>query len=399
MVGDFNLPGIDWERLYSDCPGERVVLEVLQGKFWTQYVDFSTHEPGKILDLVLGRAGLVTGIWDEGRLGSGDHSMLKIEVAGPAREEDNKELVPDWTKADIEGMKVAISAINWEEKLEGKNGLERWEIVKNIIQEETDKCVPKKARRIGSKPLWMNKNILRHIRKKRRLWRAYSRPAGPLPGRESGAKDYESFKAYKDVQKQVQKSVRMARRKLERKLAKDRKKNSKAFFSYVKKKTKNRVSVGPLVQDDTVVADSEAMASILNTWYCSVFTEEDLTNFPKPEELYKGEEPLDMVDCTAGKVKKKLKKLKPNSAPGPDRIWARVLNELSEELAQPLAMVFNSCLEEGVVPPDWKKSNLTPIYKSGSKGVPGNYRPVALTCIVCKVMESILRDALVDFLA
>ena len=39
-------------------------------------------------------------------------------------------------------MKVAISAINWEEKLEGKNGLERWEIVKNIIQEETDKCVP-----------------------------------------------------------------------------------------------------------------------------------------------------------------------------------------------------------------------------------------------------------------
>ena len=191
----------------------------------------------------------------------------------------------------------------------------------------------------------------------------------------------------------------MARRKLERKLAKDRKKNSKAFFSYVKKKTKNRVSVGPLVQVDTVVADSEAMASILNTWYCSVFTEEDLTNIPKPEELYKGEEPLDMVDCTAGKVKKKLKKLKPNSAPGPDRIWARVLNELSEELAQPLAMVFNSCLEEGVVPPDWKKSNVTPIYKSGSKGVPGNYRPVALTCIVCKVMESILRDALVDFLA
>jgi hypothetical protein len=62
-------------------------------------------------------------------------------------------------------------------------------------------------------------------------------------------------------------------------------------------------------------------------------------------------------------------------------------------------MVFTKCLEEGVVPDDWKRANVTPIFKSGAKGVPGNYRPVSLTCIVCKVMESILRDEIVDFLA
>ena len=62
-------------------------------------------------------------------------------------------------------------------------------------------------------------------------------------------------------------------------------------------------------------------------------------------------------------------------------------------------MVFTSCLAEGVVPADWTRANVTPIFKSGAKGVPGNYRPVSLTCIVCKVMESVLRDAIVDFLA
>ena len=51
------------------------------------------------------------------------------------------------------------------------------------------------------------------------------------------------------------------------------------------------------------------------------------------------------------------------------------------------------------MPADWKRANVTPIFKSGAKGVPGNYRPVSLTCIVCKVMESVLRDAIVDFLA
>ena len=78
VVGDFNLPGIEWDRLYSDSPGERVVLEVVQGMFWTQHVDFSTHEDGNILDLVLDSGGLVTGVWDMGRLGQADHCMMKI---------------------------------------------------------------------------------------------------------------------------------------------------------------------------------------------------------------------------------------------------------------------------------------------------------------------------------
>ena len=97
---------------------------MIQGKFWTQFVDFATHEDGTILDLVLGREGLISGVWDEGRLGGGDHSMLKIKLTGPARKADNKELVPDWTKADLEGMKAAMLAINWEDKLAGKNGFE-----------------------------------------------------------------------------------------------------------------------------------------------------------------------------------------------------------------------------------------------------------------------------------
>ena len=55
-------------------------------------------------------------------------------------------------------------------------------------------------------------------------------------------------------------------------------------------------------------------------------------------------------------------------------------------------------MEEGVVPQEWKSANVTPIYKKGSKGVPGNYRPVSLTCILCKVMESVIRDAVVEHL-
>ena len=103
-----------------------------------------------------------------------------------------------------------------------------------VLDREVEKFVPKKKRRKGNKPLWMNKKILIMIRKKRRLWRSYSTE-------ERTKKDFASFQAFKKVQKEVEKAVRKAKQKLERSLAKNCKKNPKAFYSYIKKKTSNKV--------------------------------------------------------------------------------------------------------------------------------------------------------------
>ena len=50
------------------------------------------------------------------------------------------------------------------------------------------------------------------------------------------------------------------------------------------------------------------------------------------------------------------------------------------------------------VPTDWKHANVTPIFKKGDKSDPGNYRPISLTSQICKVLESILRDNIVNHL-
>jgi len=43
------------------------------------------------------------------------------------------------------------------------------------------------------------------------------------------------------------------------------------------------------------------------------------------------------------------------------------------------------------VPNDWRDADVSPIFKSDSRAMPGNYRPVSLTCVLCKVLESIIK--------
>ena len=49
-------------------------------------------------------------------------------------------------------------------------------------------------------------------------------------------------------------------------------------------------------------------------------------------------------------------------------------------------------MREGKVTRDWKTATVVPIFKKGQKKDPANYRPVSLTSIPCKMMESIIKD-------
>ena len=61
--------------------------------------------------------------------------------------------------------------------------------------------------------------------------------------------------------------------------------------------------------------------------------------------------------------------------------------------------MFNLSLEEGIVPSEWKEAKITLLFKKGSRNKPNNYRPVSLTSVVCKLLETIIREHMVEFLA
>jgi hypothetical protein len=79
-------------------------------------------------------------------------------------------------------------------------------------------------------------------------------------------------------------------------------------------------------------------------------------------------------------------------------ISPRLLQQLENSFLRPLRIIFNMSLESGTVPTAWKTATVTPIFKKGTKGDPGNYRPVSLTSVPCKILESIIKDKVMDHL-
>ena len=65
---------------------------------------------------------------------------------------------------------------------------------------------------------------------------------------------------------------------------------------------------------------------------------------------------------------------------------------MENDLAPHFYNIFKASLEQKKSVLDWKLQNITPIFKKGSKDSPGNYRPVSLTSVPGKMLESIIAE-------
>ena len=107
---------------------------------------------------------------------------------------------------------------------------------------------------------------------------------------------------------------------------------------------------------------------------------------------------LSQIRISPEGVRKKLEDLKPDKSPGPDGLHPAMLKRMAGVLCAPLATLFNLSLETGHLPEDWKCANVTAIHKKGNRSDAGNYRPVSLTSMPCKIMESLIQEQMLEFL-
>ena len=219
--------------------------------------------------------------------------------------------------------------------------------------------------------------------------------------RAAGARHKEQIKqAYKSSCKAAASAVRKATEKYELDLVQRTRINGKELHTYVQRQHEVSDRIHALRDAAGVLRmDGADKCNILNDSFHAVFTIEPpgemplfadrtATLFdPSPEELY-----------DVQTVRTRLQELKPDKSAGPDGVHPRVLKECADVMAEPLAAIFRRSHREGRAPKFFKQANVVPIFKKGCKVSASNYRPISLTSVPCKTMESIQHRAILAHL-
>lgn len=390
IMGDFNYPGIRWDAFSSDAGGERF-LKLVQDCFLFQHILVPTRGDN-ILDLVFStEEGMVGDISVEEPLGTGDHSMVFFAFYGLVNGENSIfKSGLNYSKANYKGISDILRIVNWDNEFVGLDTNDMWERFKFYMTDAIKKYIPefKPKGYQDNRNMWYTKEIDKFRKMKFKCWDKYIK--SKLPEDEAN---------FKIALNKFTNEVRKAKMNFEVKLAQEAKSDSKPFFQYVKKNSRTRQGIGKLIGIDGVVGnDDVCKAEILSNHFSSVFNSRSYETKPEVYYMQGNRDTLQEVDFDIDIIRDKLKALKVSKAAGYDNLPAKLLVNTASFIAAPLKLIFDSSLREGWVPCDWKKSNVTPIFKSGDKESPNNYRPVSLTCISCKVIETFIRDTLVSYL-
>ena len=394
FVGDFNYPRVNFDGTWTGKANSEI-YENINDAFLIQKVIHSTRHrkgqnPTRVDWVLVNDENLISNIQHLSPFGKSDHNVLAFQIyVSKAKEKESRNYSYNLSKGDYCKMRKLASNIDWV-SIQSDEVDKSWNNVKEELHKLMDECIPKhKPNNFPKlKPIWMTKKALRKIKKKYKMFRRWL-----------GTKSGYDYLRYIDARNASTREIKKAKKQYEKKVANECKTNPRTFWRYVQDKLKVKKGISVLKKPDgSYTNNDQEKAEVLNSFFASVFTREDTSNIPP---LNEGERSnytfISDIRVTPLAVKKKLDNLNPNKSQGPDRVPARVLRELSASISGPLSFIFNLSLEKGCVPSDWKKAEVSSIFKKGCRSDPGNYRPVSLTCIVCKVLESLVRDCVVSY--
>ena len=272
ITGDFNYPGIDWSNLCSSSGADSDFIECINDLFLQQLILNPTrHRSGQksnILDLVLTNdESIVNNIQHLSPIGKSDHDVLLLTLDIASSNKAPKNVKNNFYKTDFNGFTHFLKDIDWN-KLNDMDTEQSWKCFKEILHTGFKKFVPKNKTRVKDQPAWLSNKCMKYIKKKYHLFKRFK-----------FSNTHYDFILKPEMKQKRQ--IRQAVKDYEKKISENCKTNVKGFWKYVNSKLKRSSGISYLTKPDgSLTKDDKEKATVLDSFFCSVFTEEDTINTP-----------------------------------------------------------------------------------------------------------------------
>ena len=295
-----------------------------------------------------------------------------------------------------------MTSFNWHEELDTKSSNDSFNKFHDLLCKQIDKISPLEIVTCKPKPNekpWETASVRRSNKKCKQLFsKTLTKTATTV--------DIDKYKHYRTVLNKVKRSLKMSYYTHK---CIEFKSNSKKLWEIINKmvtKCNEKSSViESLTIDNIRVYGSQQIADELAKYFASVGStlskqigkpNKGITDYlscmrANNKSMYFT--PTDMVE-----IKDIIQNLPNKGSSGYDGISNKLIKSLLTKLTEPLVIVCNKSLQEGIFPDAMKHADVVPLHKSKSKLEKSNYRPISLLLTLSKILEKIVHTRTYSFL-
>lgn len=415
MMGDFNLPSIDWSS-ETVIPGKadkkcaETFIHFMNKHLLTQHVEETTRDNKNTLDLIVSNHSEDIHSVEVEKVSRTltDHDLVKCNIVNKFTKKQGKEEpykpthrldALNLNKADWQSIRNDISVLEWEnmhEKSVVEMCAEFDEHITSICEKHTPKHKTNKPRKFyiprERRAMIKLKQNLNHKINCHKYLKTNIHPKD----REKNIDELLSRKT--DLEDKIKLSIINEEKLREEKMLSQIKTNPKVLYAHAKRMKKSASNIGPLEKDGILYDDATAMANILQQQYQSVFSNPQTNTDINIDDNNQRNSLIEDTEFTEDDIAQAINLLPGNSAGGPDKFPACILKECKNAIVKPLYMIWRKSLDTGEIPHIFLQQCIIPIFKKENRAKAENYRPVSLTSHLIKLFERVLRVKLIDYI-
>ena len=318
------------------------------------------------------------------------YGILNLSIPRPP---PYKRKIWDYKNAKTDQIRDELLKLNWQDLFFNLNVSEKSLLFTDIFLDIMAKHISNKIITCNEKDSpWITPEIKTAIRRNSRVYRKWVNRGRNPP-------DQDKVREARNSTNKLIKEAKLAYyTNLGNKLS-DPEIGQKQFWTAYKKiaNKKRNTNIPPIIEDGTYISNCKLKAEIFNKYFAHQCTIND-NGSVLPNFISKTDTSLYHVSVTKNHIINIIKNLNSNKAHGYDGISVTMLKLCASEVAIPLQIIFQDCINSGRFPDCWKYANVQPIHKKDNRQIKSNYRPISLLPICGKILEKIVFDQVYAFL-